>query len=295
MWVCMYICMCMLFLNYAVFSKYNHSIELRFETSWYMKYALQVWCMSRFFFSSSGHVWTRCSINPVCCNSVKKVCVMKYDFGLCMDSLLHHQLRATYMPLAYVIMIVTDVLALNRCQAVSIHWDEIYCVFYVTWSYYATCISHQAKDWDSEVWERLLTHWGRVTHICVGNLTIIGSDNGLSPCRRQAIIWTSAGILLIGPSGTNFREILIEIHTFSFKKMHLKVSSANWRPFCLGLNVLNLMIDSIIERDWEVSNPLVSLLLVCLISQSDNAVCHCINGLVQDSSFSKDYRFHKFF
>ena len=33
-----------------------------------------------------------------------------------------------------------------------------------------------------------LTHWGRVTHICVGKLTIIGSDKGLSPGRRQAII-----------------------------------------------------------------------------------------------------------
>ena len=43
-----------------------------------------------------------------------------------------------------------------------------------------------------------LTHWGRVTHICVNILTIIGSDNGLSPGRRQAIIWTNAGILLIG-------------------------------------------------------------------------------------------------
>ena len=41
--------------------------------------------------------------------------------------------------------------------------------------------------------------WGRVTHICVGKLTIIVSDNGLSPGRRQAIIWTNAGILLIGP------------------------------------------------------------------------------------------------
>ena len=60
-----------------------------------------------------------------------------------------------------------------------------------------------------------LTHWGRVTHICVRNLTIIGSDNGLSPGRRQAIIWTNAGILLIGPLGTNFSEILIEIHIFS--------------------------------------------------------------------------------
>ena len=83
-----------------------------------------------------------------------------------------------------------------------------------------------------------LTHWGRETHICVGKWTIIVSDNGLSPGRRQAIIWTNAGILLIGPLGTNFNEILIEIQTFSFKKMHLKMSSAKWRPFCLGLNVL---------------------------------------------------------
>ena len=52
-----------------------------------------------------------------------------------------------------------------------------------------------------------LTHWGRVTHICVGNLTIIGSDNGLSPGRRQAIIWTNAGILLFGPLGSNSSDI----------------------------------------------------------------------------------------
>ena len=85
-----------------------------------------------------------------------------------------------------------------------------------------------------------LTHWGPVTHICVGNLIIIVSDNGLSPYRRQAIIWTNAGILLIGPLGTSFSEILIEILTFSFKKMRLKVSSAKRRHFCLGLNVLSI-------------------------------------------------------
>ena len=83
-----------------------------------------------------------------------------------------------------------------------------------------------------------LTHWGRVTHICVGKLTIIGSDNGLSPAPRQAIIWTNAWIWLIGPLGTNFSEILIGIQTFSFTKTHLKMASAKWRPFCLGLNVL---------------------------------------------------------
>ena len=64
-------------------------------------------------------------------------------------------------------------------------------------------------------------------HLCVGNLTIIVSDNGSAPGRRQAIIWTNVGILLIGPLGTNFSEILIEIITFSLKKMRLKVLSGN--------------------------------------------------------------------
>ena len=59
-----------------------------------------------------------------------------------------------------------------------------------------------------------------MTHIYVSKIIIIGSDNGLSPGRRQAIIWTNAGILLIGPLGTNFSETFIEIYVFSFKKTH---------------------------------------------------------------------------
>ena len=93
---------------------------------------------------------------------------------------------------------------------------------------------------NTDMFDDYLTHWGRVTHICVGNLTIIGSDNGLSPGRRQAITWTNVGILLIGLLGTNFSEMSIEIHTFSFKKIHLKMSSGKWQQFCLGLNVLML-------------------------------------------------------
>ena len=83
-----------------------------------------------------------------------------------------------------------------------------------------------------------LTHCGRVTHICVSKLTIISSDNGLSPGQRHAILWTNAGILLSGPFATSFSEILIEIHKFSFKKIYLKMSSGKLRPFCLGLNML---------------------------------------------------------
>ena len=88
----------------------------------------------------------------------------------------------------------------------------------------------------------MLTHWGRVTHICVGKLISIGADNGLSPGRRQAIIWTNAGLLLIGPLRTNFSEILIKFLTFSFRKMRFKVSSAktvailSWPQYVKSLN-----------------------------------------------------------
>ena len=90
----------------------------------------------------------------------------------------------------------------------------------------------------SNLQQHKLTHWGRVAHICVSKLTIIGSNNGLSPGRRQAIIWTNAGILLIRTLGTNFSEILGKIHSFLFTKMHLKMYSAKGRLFSLGLNEL---------------------------------------------------------
>ena len=96
----------------------------------------------------------------------------------------------------------------------------------------------QLANWTFTLSFITVTHRGRVTHICVSKLTNIGSDNGLSPGWRQAIIWTNVGILLIGTLGTNFTEISIDIHTFSFKKMRMKVLSAKRRTFCLGLNVL---------------------------------------------------------
>ena len=118
--------------------------------------------------------------------------------------------------------------------------------------------------------------WGRVTHICLSKLAIIGSDNGLSPDRRQAIIWTNAGILLIGPLGTNFSEILIEIHVFSFKKMHLKMlSGRKWRPFCLGLSVLThlpmiLSSGNGLSLVWcQVTNPmLTNIVKICVIENN---------------------------
>ena len=100
--------------------------------------------------------------------------------------------------------------------------------------YMPQCINHRNSNFVPMI--RTLTHWDRVMHICVGK-TISGSDNGLSPRRRQTIIWTNDGILLIWPLGTNFSEILSEIHSFSFKKMHLKtvceMASTLFRPQCV--------------------------------------------------------------
>ena len=69
----------------------------------------------------------------------------------------------------------------------------------------------------------------------------------LSPIRRQAIIWTNAGILLIRALGSDFSEISIGIQILSSKKLHFKTSSAKWRPFCLGLNELTNIIGLMIH------------------------------------------------
>ena len=118
-------------------------------------------------------------------------------------------------------------------------------------------------------------------HICPGDLTIIGSNNGLSPGWRQAIFWTNAGILLIGPIRANFSEILIGIDTFSSKKMHLKTSSAKCRLICLGLNVLNAYIRFVrcYALLWSAQVD------VSFIQWCPHLRVH-IDGLVQDCSIS---------
>ena len=85
-----------------------------------------------------------------------------------------------------------------------------------------------------------------MTHICVSKLTIIGSDHGLSPGRCQAI--ANAGILLIRTSGANFSEIVSKIHTFSFKKMHLKMAPILSRPQCVKTGRAAYKITSVPSR-----------------------------------------------
>ena len=114
----------------------------------------------------------------------------------------------------------------------------------ILWNKYSFILSPTGPwHWASRKQRRGARWWsGYVGVLCIGKLTIIGSDNGLSPGRCQTIIWNNGGILLIGPLGTNLSEILIEIQIFSLKKMRLKMSSAKCWPFRLCLNVLKIRI-----------------------------------------------------
>ena len=87
-----------------------------------------------------------------------------------------------------------------------------------------------------EILIKSLTHWGRVTHICVSKLTIIGSDNGLSPDRRQAIIWTNAGILLIRIVGLQWnlkQNSCIFIKKNAFENVVCEIASILSRSQCV--------------------------------------------------------------
>ena len=130
----------------------------------------------------------------------------------------------------------------------SIKMVYIYCVH----SYICTCIqitkfADIIPQWHgvthvSEVAVVIaLTHWGRVTHICVSNVTIIGSDNGLSPDWCQAIIWTSDGNIVDWTLGILRNKLqwnlkrnpYIFIQENAFESVVWKMSAILSRPQCV--------------------------------------------------------------
>ena len=82
------------------------------------------------------------------------------------------------------------------------------------------------------------THWSLMMHICIIGLVSIGSGNGLSPVRRQAINETNADFWSTRLSGMCFSEIFIKIQIIYFKKLYLKMSSAICLQSCHSLSVL---------------------------------------------------------
>ena len=69
--------------------------------------------------------------------------------------------------------------------------------------------------------------------------------------------------------GTYFSETLSKIQKFSVKEMHLKMSSAKWRSFCLGFNVLSARIIS--------SNNSSNLLACITVCQHTVHVCATVS------------------
>ena len=114
-----------------------------------------------------------------------------------------------------------------------------------------------------------LTHSDRVTHICVSKLNTI-------------IIWTKAGLLLIGPRGTNYDEVLSDIIKSSSKKIHLNVLSAKLRQFCFGFNVLNVTVIYINRHEYSIySNQYITKCTQCLrLTFTSGCVCPICNANV---------------
>ena len=85
---------------------------------------------------------------------------------------------------------------------------------------------------DDGLSDYLISPWRR-KYASVNRISI-GSDNGLSQIRRQAIIWTDAGLSSIGPLGTKFSENLIKIQFFHLQKCIRKNSLRNGGHFVQG-------------------------------------------------------------
>ena len=177
-------------------------------------------------------------------------------------------------PYLHIAMVFLLCLCINRCTCIR-YKGETQLTFYPSRKY----AHHKTTTVNGTL---ILTHWDRVTHICVSKLTIIGSDNGLSPGRRQSIIWTNAGILLIRTLGTNFSEILGKIHSFSFSKMHLKMSSAKWRLFGLGLNELTDSLNQ--HRGYGMD-------MILHPQKSVGCNCHDLSGALDEPSLNLGHGF----
>ena len=125
----------------------------------------------------------------------------------------------------------------------------------------------------NQCWPRSPTPYGVTRPQCRIYASVdrvsIGSDNGLSPIWCQAIIWINAGILSIGPLGTNFNAILLKVQNFAFRKMHLKISSVEWRPFFSRGRWVKLSWDSwrlhwshLKNYAWLIYNTLIVIVVL---------------------------------
>ena len=101
-----------------------------------------------------------------------------------------------------------------------------------------------------------LTHCDRMTHICVGKLTIIGSENGLSPRRRQANIWTNAGSFLIESLEQTSMKYQSEFKYFHWRKcaenVVCEMTSILSRPRCVNRALFFISCNPFIDTNRHI-------------------------------------------
>ena len=114
-------------------------------------------------------------------------------------------------------------------------------------------------------------------HICPLVAPIIGSDNGLLPDRHQFITWPNVGILLNGPLGIKLNEILIEIHTFPFKKIHLKTTHRN------GVHFVSVSV-------WR--QPMETTIHNCCTLIKTERSCLYTYNIIRSTEYAPSLRFY---
>ena len=115
--------------------------------------------------------------------------------------------------------------------------------------------------WNSWKKDEAITHEGWVTYESI-NKDSFGSDNGLSPDLHQAITWTTAGLLSVRPSGTNFGQILIKVWLFSLRTLYFKMS-VKWWPVQMFVLWDSIYVDLIKLNDMTLWNWYETIFFIC--------------------------------
>ena len=145
-------------------------------------------------------------------------------------------------------------------------------------------------------WSNLLTHWGRVTHLCVSDLTIIGSDHGLSPSRSQSIIRTNANIVnraLGSKLQWHFnRNSNIFIHENAFESVVCEKASILSRPQCVTKIRANPQTaqqnPNCMQSSWDCSKH-----MICIVYQQYNAIIHSYEHRIPQLCLMKKHKFSR--
>ena len=145
----------------------------------------------------------RSQIATVCWTCARNI-VFQYKINFCVDDRLMVCFPCVWLCIIWVHIMSLHCIANSKWFQISTSWTQKnpeHTLAPICWCYGANLLQQLLTIYLQ------LTHWGRTTHICVSKLTIIASDNGLSPGRRKAIIWNNAGIFSIGLLWTNLSEI----------------------------------------------------------------------------------------